>query len=323
MEVALLGPADVLLELIDERVVALEAAYPGDVRAHHAAGDRVCIGRAGQPEHLHVPEAVEGEVRLINLHALALQRVFVGRPHFPQGDLVEGPIVVDQLTVHQFDFVPVIAADLQPRPAGEILAHVQHIAAVLHSVDLDRLQLPHHADGLQHLGLQSTAVGFKLHSLHPGFLRGVHIVAGHVPAGALAGGVIGFALIDAVGGDRPFPGVEPVVGAAVDPFIRAVGIAQCQLTGKGMFSHSHAGGAHVQRLPPIAQGDADGVFAFMEKRGYGIDRVHQGLFRIRVGVLQHRVGAAPAIDRDYIVVAAGDAEVRAAQSLRHLEGRAE
>ena len=95
-----------------------------------AAGDRLGLGLAGIARDLDVAEAVEGEARLVDLLALALEDVAVGRPGGAQVRGVDGAVRVQGLGVAQGDFGPSLPLDLEANPADHVLAHVEDVDAV-------------------------------------------------------------------------------------------------------------------------------------------------------------------------------------------------
>ena len=72
-EVAVLAPDDVVLELVDELVRAFEVAGRSHVGMDHDARQIVRREGAGVAVDGHVAEALEGEVRLVDLRPLPVQ----------------------------------------------------------------------------------------------------------------------------------------------------------------------------------------------------------------------------------------------------------
>ena len=110
-------------------------------------------GLAGIAGHFDVAEAVEGEPRLPDLLALALEDVGVGAPGGAEILGVDRAVGVEHFGEAEDDLRAGRPADLQPREAGEVLAQVEHEDPRLRLGDLHRLQ---------HAGLLHRDAGKRL-----------------------------------------------------------------------------------------------------------------------------------------------------------------
>ena len=90
--------------------------------------------------HFDVAEPVEGEPRLPDLFALALEDVGVDGPGAAEVGRVDRAVGVEHFGEAEHDLRAGRPADLQPREAGEVLAHVEDVNARLRLGDLHRLQ---------------------------------------------------------------------------------------------------------------------------------------------------------------------------------------
>src|SRR5690606_14583656 len=137
-EVAALTPRDVAVQLVQKRVAGLERAGHRRIGVLDQAGQGVHVGLTREAGDLHVTEAVEGEVRLVHLLAVAGERVPVGGLRGAQVVGVDGAVVVEHLGMAQLDGRSGRALDAQADRADHVLTRVYDIHAVFGLGDLHR-----------------------------------------------------------------------------------------------------------------------------------------------------------------------------------------
>ena len=133
----------------------------------------------------------------IDLLPLAFQDVDVLGPGAAQVLPVDHARFVEDLGEPHLDGRPARAADAQLGPAGEVLPHIEDENARLGEDIVQRNDRVRDLDGRHHLGGQHPLGTVHGLSGNPAGL----IVARLVPAGSFQPGVVGFAVIDAVGDD--------------------------------------------------------------------------------------------------------------------------
>ncbi len=121
-----LSPDDVLEQLIDHRVAALERAGHRRIAVHHQAGDRVSRGLAGKVLNFDELESVEGEPWLENFAVwIALADVEIRCPCLAQILGHQSAVGMQHFAVSDRDFVPGGTFDLQANRAGKVLAEIE------------------------------------------------------------------------------------------------------------------------------------------------------------------------------------------------------
>ena len=124
-EVALLAPADVVLQLVHKRLRRLEIPRLRHVGVHDDSGDRFRRERSRIAVDRDVAEPHEREVRLECLRASALQRVADGGLRGAQVLGVEVSVLVEDFRVTQRHRRAGGAVDLQAHPADHVLPEVE------------------------------------------------------------------------------------------------------------------------------------------------------------------------------------------------------
>jgi len=188
-----------VLKLVDQGVGALELAGDRHLGMHHHAGQVVQLELARPAFDLDVTEAHEGEVRLEDLDARALERVLqelLGRPQV--GD-VEVALLIEHLGVLECDGRPGRPLHVQPHPADHVLPEVDDRLPGRRMDDLDWLEFLLSLDERRGL-CDDHLLTVVQHAHARPIVRGI---AGLGPARMVQPGVVNLAHVDVGHADGP------------------------------------------------------------------------------------------------------------------------
>ena len=284
------SPQDALLDVVQDLFGSGEGAGLPHRRMDDAAADAVERRRARIAGHLHVAEAVIGEARLPDLAVrVAFQDVVVGGFGPAQVLGVQRAVLIDELGVAEADLRAPGSLDAQLDPAADVLPQVEDPDAGLRVQEPPGIERLDHLDRRHHLRRELPAgARYDL-----GGLPAAVVEARTVPAGRLPGGVVGLAVVDAVGQDRP---LSRFPGAVGDHPHRA---AALQL-------HHELQQRLALAVPALAEDQPDGVRARPQQAGDVVGDVEDALVVGGPAGVEHVVADLAAVDPQLVVAEAGD-----------------
>ena len=206
-EVAAHAPHDILVELVDTRIRALEPAGAHHVGVQHHGGDVFAPQFAGPAAHPGVAEAVEGEAGLPHFGAAAAGDVAVGGPGGAQRTHAQFA-VLQHLGVANRDGSACLRGHADAHPADQVLAEVDQRLAGWGALNRQRGHFLYRTHWRHRRGREGIQVMLDYLDRLPT----AGVVAGLRPAAQIEPRIVGLAVVQVGAALGPGAGVPLAVG---------------------------------------------------------------------------------------------------------------